>query len=97
MRGTDGANTVAPDNEEIGLIYSSLGTLSTNVGDIKTATLDLQDNQSDWVTADVSGLSSSTEITALDVKVEQVKTNQEVINTGVQEASLLIPHITNLP
>ena len=58
MRGTDGANTVAPDNAEIGLISSALGTLSTNVGDTKTATLNLQANQSQWLTADVSGLST---------------------------------------
>ena len=81
MRGTDGANTVTPAN--------------TIISAILTDTNELQQNQGNFATA--TGFSSSAEITALDVKVEQVKTNQEVINNGVQEASLLIPHITNLP
>jgi hypothetical protein len=47
MRGTDGANTTAPDNASIASIL-----LDTN---------DLQTNQGDWLTA--NGFSTATDIT----------------------------------
>ncbi|MDG1315598.1 MAG: hypothetical protein P8P29_08770 [Flavobacteriaceae bacterium] len=40
---------------------------------------------------------NSLDTSVIDTKVDQVRANQEVINTGIQEASLLIPHLTNLP
>ena len=63
MRGTDGANTVAPDNASI-----------TN---ILADTNELQTNQGDWLTA--TGFSTSAEISALNnISVSDIFTGQMV-------------------
>ena len=54
MRGTDGANTVAPVD------------VSADVAAILADTNELQTNQGNWLTADVSGLASQASIDALN-------------------------------
>ena len=56
MRGTDGANTVSPDNASIAAILVD--------------TSDLQASQGDWVTADLSGLTS--QVTTIDGVVNEI-------------------------
>ena len=67
MRGTDGANTVvpntvAPDNASISAILAD--------------TADLQANQSQWLTANVSGLASQASVDTLDANVDTLVANQ---------------------
>ena len=62
MRGTDGANTVVPDNTTVGTILTDLTTYTSSalpkIRAILIDTDDLATSQGDWVTADVSGLST---------------------------------------
>ena len=62
MRGTDSANTVVPDNTTVGTILTDLTTYTASalpkIRAILIDTDDLFTNQGDWVTADVSGLST---------------------------------------
>ena len=62
MRGTDSANTVVPDNTTVGTILTDLTTYTSSalpkIRAILIDTDDLFTNQNDWLTADVSGLST---------------------------------------
>ena len=62
MRGTDSANTVVPDNTTVGTILTDLTAYTASalpkIRAILIDTDDLFTNQVDWVTADVSGLST---------------------------------------
>lgn len=62
MRGTDGANTVAPDNAAIQAISGEVS--------------DLYGNQSQWLTADVSGLATQSSVNAIDTNVDTLVANQ---------------------
>jgi hypothetical protein len=91
MRGTDGANTIPPDNASIAGVL-----INTN---------ELQGNQGDWATA--TGFATPTNVTdaqtaiiaqvdANETKIDTITANQAIINTGVKKSSLLIPHGTDL-
>lgn len=54
MRGTDGANTVAPDN--------------TSIAAILVDTNDLQTNQGNWLTADLTGVQTTVDDTNADLE-----------------------------
>ena len=62
MRGTDGANTVAPDNAAIQAISGEVS--------------DLYGNQSQWLTADVSGLATQASVNTIDTNVDTLIANQ---------------------
>jgi len=137
MRGTDGANTVAPDNTSIGTALTNINTVQTDlttftgsalpkIRSILVDTADLQENQGNFATAtgfstfdaandtvvnvgtvatntDMRGTDgantitpANTQITSLVTQTATVLANQAIINTGVQKASKLIPHSTDL-
>ena len=58
MRGTNGANTVAPDNAEIAEITTQLGTINDVVDDILVDTGGILTAQTDLVEFDFTGLST---------------------------------------
>jgi hypothetical protein len=91
MRGTDGANTISPDNASIAGILAD--------------TNELQGNQGDWITAagfatpaNITDAQSAiiSEVDANKAKIDTTIANQAIINAGVKKASLLIPHGTDL-
>lgn len=69
MRGTDGANTTAPDNASITAILAD--------------TNELQTNQGDWVTADVSALATQTSVNTIDTVVDAIKVVTDQFNFTV--------------
>jgi len=91
MRGTDGANTIPPDNASIAGILAD--------------TNELQGNQGNWITAtgfatpaNITDAQSAiiNEVNANETKIDTITANQAIINTGVKKSSLLIPHGTDL-
>lgn len=72
MRGTDGANTVAPDN--------------AGIANILADTDELQQNQGDWLTADLSGLATEAKQdiaqTTLDALQSYNEDYREEVSTG---------------
>ena len=73
MRGTDGANTVAPDN--------------TSIADILADTNELQTNQGDWATADVSSLATQASVDGLnDISVADILASGDIDGYNIEEA-----------
>ena len=90
MRGTDGANTVAPDNASISAILADTNELQGNQGDWATATgfsthsaadvrNSLQAVANDFK-ANVSGLASQSSVNTLDNNVDAVKAKTDQLN-----------------
>ena len=67
MRGTDGANTVTPN---------TVAPDNASIAAILLDTADLQANQGQWLTANVSGLASQASVDVLDSNVDTLVANQ---------------------
>ena len=73
IRGTDGANTVAPDNTSIAAILAD--------------TNELQTNQGDWATADVSSLATQASVDGLnDISVADILASGNIDGYNIEEA-----------
>lgn len=105
MRGTDGANTIPPDNASIAGILADTNELQTNQGDWITATgfatpANITDAQSaiiaevDANEAKIDAIPTLAEIEASTIIAK--KTHLDTINAGVKNASILVPHTTDL-
>lgn len=90
MRGTDGANTTAPDNASIASILADTNELQQNQGDWATATgfsthsatdvrNALQAVSSDFK-ANVSGLASQSSVNTVDSVVDAIKAKTDQLN-----------------
>jgi len=86
MRGTDGANTTAPDNAGI----TANGVAIGNLNDITAAEVD------SLITTN-HGNGSYLTGTAADISTLATKDNQNVINENVKKSSKIIPASGNLP
>jgi len=79
MRGTDGANTIAPDNASIAAILADTNDLQTNQGNFATAT-------GFATTADIAGLNdlSAADVTSAVPTAAQIATAVEaaILNEG---------------
>lgn len=101
MRGTDGANTVAPDNASIGSILADTNELQTNQGDWLTATgfastLDVTSARDD-IQADISGLNNfdpAADIVANVSLVDTTTTNSDM--RGTDGANTVAPDNTSI-
>ena len=73
MRGTNGANTVVPDNGEIAEITTQLGTINDVVDDILVDTGGILTAQTDLVEFDFAGLSEQvTDIAAIKASTDLI-------------------------
>ena len=81
-----GFNTVAPDNTSIGTILTDLTTYTASalpkLRSILVDTAELQTNQGNWLTADVSGLSTFDPDADTVVNVTTVATTTNLTNGG---------------
>jgi len=94
MRGTDSANTVAPDNASIADILVDTADLQANQGNWLTATgFSTFDSTNDTVTtdtasrdaskADVSGLATQASVNAIDSTVTDIETKVDIVDANV--------------
>jgi triacylglycerol esterase/lipase EstA (alpha/beta hydrolase family) len=87
---------VAPDNTSIGQIKSKVDTLENYDDTVLQGKVDALENYDDTtLQTKVDNIQTSIDnIPATDLT--GIETDLEIINKGVQDASLFIPHTTNL-
>ena len=103
QRGTDGANTIAPDNATItanGVAISSLNDFNpvtdtiANVTTVQTTVTNTDMRGTDG--ANTVAPDNAT-ITANETNIEELRANQVAFNEGVKKSSLMIPYSASLP
>ena len=103
QRGTDGANTIAPDNAGItanGNAISSLNDFDpvtdavANVTLVATTTTNTDMRGTDGANTVAP---DNTTITANATNIEELRANQVTANEGIKKSSLIIPYSEDLP
>ena len=86
QRGTNGANTLAPDNAGITANGAAIGGLN----DITAAEVDAEITSTHGAGSYLTG-------TAVDISTLATRANQQVLLDGIEDASLIIPFEGTLP
>ena len=103
MRGTDGANTVVPDNAGIIANGNAIAALNDfdpandTVANVNTVQTTISNSDMRGTDGANTIAPDNTTIAANATNIEELRANQVAANEGIKKSSLIIPYSDNLP